>query len=221
MHEGLLGSLPKTILVIDYPLLERIDYALVAGFDVYGRSPPVHPAELHGPPARGGRELLLRFHAFIATPQEIMQSWYKGVDLKKIHYYPTALPEKISFVTADPRREFIEELVSSHFAPAARVGFDSDELSPGGRRLSPACRRSMDQGRLFAGFPALSKPGMPFLSLIDDYNANLAFLRIRMTDGKDVAGTSWSTDGTITWRICTGRTSGSIRPRTALNSFRS
>lgn len=28
--------MPKTLWVIDYPLFERIYYALVAGFDVYG-----------------------------------------------------------------------------------------------------------------------------------------------------------------------------------------
>ncbi len=33
---GLLGAVPKTAWVIDYPLLERIHYLLVAGFDVYG-----------------------------------------------------------------------------------------------------------------------------------------------------------------------------------------
>ena len=36
VHKGLLGGLPETMWVIDYPLLERIYYALVAGFDVYG-----------------------------------------------------------------------------------------------------------------------------------------------------------------------------------------
>lgn len=32
----MLGELPKTIWVMDYPLLERIYYSLVAGFDLYG-----------------------------------------------------------------------------------------------------------------------------------------------------------------------------------------
>ena len=36
VHRGVLGNLPKTLWVVDYPLLERIYYALVAGFDVYG-----------------------------------------------------------------------------------------------------------------------------------------------------------------------------------------
>ncbi|TDG13784.1 peptidylprolyl isomerase [Seongchinamella unica] len=34
--KGMVGDIPKTAWVIDYPLLERIHYLLVAGFDVYG-----------------------------------------------------------------------------------------------------------------------------------------------------------------------------------------
>lgn len=34
--KGMVGQNPKTAWVIDYPLLERIHYLLVAGFDVYG-----------------------------------------------------------------------------------------------------------------------------------------------------------------------------------------
>ena len=36
VHQGLSGQVPKTSWVIDYPLLERIHYLLVAGYDVYG-----------------------------------------------------------------------------------------------------------------------------------------------------------------------------------------
>lgn len=36
VHQGLNGQAPKTAWVIDYPLLERIHYLLIAGYDVYG-----------------------------------------------------------------------------------------------------------------------------------------------------------------------------------------
>ena len=36
VDKGLSGALPRTMWGIDYPLLERIYHALVAGFDVYG-----------------------------------------------------------------------------------------------------------------------------------------------------------------------------------------
>lgn len=35
---GLVGEVPKTAWVVDYPMLERIHYLLVAGFDVYGNA---------------------------------------------------------------------------------------------------------------------------------------------------------------------------------------
>ncbi len=38
VHRGFIGPAPKTSWVIDYPLLERIHYLLVAGFDVYGNT---------------------------------------------------------------------------------------------------------------------------------------------------------------------------------------
>ncbi|MEI5617105.1 fatty acid cis/trans isomerase, partial [Streptomyces brasiliscabiei] len=33
--QGLVGEQPKTVWILDYALLERIHYLLVAGFDVY------------------------------------------------------------------------------------------------------------------------------------------------------------------------------------------
>ena len=54
-----------------------------------------------------------------------MQSWYQGIDLKKIDYYSSALPAKISFVTDEPAREFIEYMVNQHIFPATNITFDA------------------------------------------------------------------------------------------------
>jgi hypothetical protein len=187
VHRGLLGNLPKTMWVVDYPLFERIYYALVAGFDVYGTV---------------GHQLALRHYmdalrvegesSFLdfmppSQRQEIMQSWYKGVDLAKIHYEPSALPARIAFATAEPNREFIEEAVSKVFAPVAKIGFDpvnylrAGEAPPG----SPGHPGSPQD--YLRAFRAISRPGSAFLKAIDDANANLAYLRIRLRSGKDVA----------------------------------
>jgi hypothetical protein len=189
VHRGLLGGLPKTMWVIDYPLLERIYYALVAGFDVYGT---------------GGHQLALRnymdalrvegesyFLDFLppAQRQQIMQSWYGGVDLKKMHYYPTALPAKIPFATADPKREFIEAAVDHQFAPAAGVRFDPVNYLRVGAAYPALPETYTSPEAHLQAFRALSQPGLPFLAVIDDYNANLAFLRIRMKGGNDAAWT--------------------------------
>jgi len=38
VHKGALGDIPRTMWIIDYPLLERLYYSLAAGFDVYGNT---------------------------------------------------------------------------------------------------------------------------------------------------------------------------------------
>ena len=38
LQYGAVGSVPKTLWVIDFPLLERLYYSLVAGFDVFGNT---------------------------------------------------------------------------------------------------------------------------------------------------------------------------------------
>ena len=52
-----------------------------------------------------------------------MQSWYLGVDLKKINYYPSALPAR-SFTTDEPKREFVERLIRSGFYRETAITFD-------------------------------------------------------------------------------------------------
>jgi hypothetical protein len=189
VHPGLLGNLPKTAWVLDYPLFERIYYALVAGFDVYGTA---------------GHQLGLRYYMdalrvegesyfldFLPPAQRtpIMQSWYKGVDLAKVHYYPSGLPAKIDFRTAEPKREFIEELVKSRFAPAAKIGFDAVNYLRAGEAYPGLPATFGSPGDTLQAFRFLSRPGLPFVTAIDGYGANLAFVRIRMKSGRDAAVT--------------------------------
>mgnify|MGYP006114961387 CR=1 FL=1 len=80
--KGLAGDTPKTAWVISYPLLERIHYLLVAGFDVYGNV---------------GHQLLMRLYmdflrmegeaAFLKFfpsdyAQQQLDMWYRGGSLK-------------------------------------------------------------------------------------------------------------------------------------------
>ena len=102
VHKGVLGNLPKTMWVVDYPLLERIYYALVAGFDVYGTIGHQLALRLYMDHLRVEGESYFLDFLPAALRQEVMQSWYKGIDLKNIDYYSSALPAKISFVTNEP-----------------------------------------------------------------------------------------------------------------------
>jgi len=117
--------MPKTMWVVDYPLLERIYYALVAGFDVYGTAGHQLALRLYMDALRAEAGSYFLDFLPASKRQEVMQSWYKGVDLEKIHYYSSALPTKISFMTDEPKREFIEYIVDKHILPATNIAFDA------------------------------------------------------------------------------------------------
>lgn len=187
VYKGAWGNLPKTMWIIDYPLLERIYYALVAGFDVYGNA---------------GHQLALRYYMdqlrvegesyFLELmPQSkrnaIMQSWYQGVDLEKIHYYPSAMPAKISFRSNDPKREFIEYVVNKHILPQTKIAFDPVNYDQTGTGYTPLPEKFKTNDDYLKAFRSITKPGMPFFSLAKDYNANVIYTRIRLKNGKDLA----------------------------------
>ena len=189
VHKGVLGNLPKTMWVIDYPLFERIYYALVAGFDVYGNAGHQLAVRLYMDGLRIEGESYFLDYLPQAQRQQIMQSWYKDTDLKDIHYYPSALPARTAFATDDPKREFIEQVVNRHILPATNIAFDRINYLPAGADYPPLPKIYLTRDDYLQGFRALAKPGTPFFSLVNDSNANLAYLRIRVKYGTDVAGT--------------------------------
>jgi hypothetical protein len=189
VHRGALGNLPKTAWVIDYPLFERIYYALVAGFDIYGTAGHQLATRLYADRLRVEGES--NFLDFLPQNkrQEIMQSWNLGLKLEKIYYYPSGLPVQIPFATNDPKREFIEHVVDKHLLPSVSITFDPINYLRAGEDYPTLPGKYEVVTDYLRAFRALSKPGAPFVRLANDYNANLAYLRIRLKNGKDVVGT--------------------------------
>jgi hypothetical protein len=187
VHKGVLGNLPKTMWVLDYPLLERIYYALVAGFDVYGTAGHQLALRLYMDALRVEGESYFLDFLPASKRQEVMQSWYLGVDLKKIHYYSSALPTKIPFVSDEPKREFIEHIVNKHILPETHIAFDAVNYQQAGGAYPGLPEKYETKDDYLMAFRAVSMPGTPFFSLINDYNANVAYMRIRLKNGKDLA----------------------------------
>ena len=113
------GDLPKSILVMDLPMMENAVYPAYINFDVFG---PVIPQltssrELFGL-ARVDAELnFLRF-----LPREVRssmwKSWYQGplsearMKLEEPSIAPEdTIPTDIQYSTDDPKREFYEQLL--------------------------------------------------------------------------------------------------------------
>ena len=78
VREGLIGTTPETIWILNYPILERIHYLLVAGFNVYGNVSHQLKTRIYMDFLRmEGEELFLS----ILPPKdrkELHASWYGG-----------------------------------------------------------------------------------------------------------------------------------------------
>ncbi len=190
VHKGALGNLPKTLWVIDYPLLERLYYALVAGFDIYGSAGHQLTARLYMDRLRiEGESYFLDFMP-PDKRQEIMQSWYLKTDMSKINFNPSEMPAGIKFTTTDPKREFVENLIETHLLKATGIKLDSYNYLKAGETYPPLPTRYETNKDYLNGFRAVSRPGTPFVALVNGTNSNLAYLRVRAKDGKDFVITS-------------------------------
>jgi hypothetical protein len=180
VEKGFVGAIPKTLWVMDYPMLERAYYELVVNFNVFGAVAHQAETRLYFDLIRsGGENNFLHF-----MPPDVRtamrDSWYrgKGAQLKLVTTYEVVnedLPVQIDYRSGDPRAEFVS-LVSAHLGmlagppdvlnrcsqpPCFRPGADSTE-----RRVD----RSL---QTLASKPATGD-GMHFI----DFMPDIAFLRV-------------------------------------------
>jgi len=114
--KGFVGQMPKTMWIIDYSLLERIHYLLVAGFDVYGALAHQLESRLYMDFLRmEGEQAFLLF-----LPREARRAvrdyWYRDARARTRRYImapgrePHARPTAIEYSSDDPRRELMAML---------------------------------------------------------------------------------------------------------------
>ncbi len=180
------GELPRTMWVIDYPLLERIYYALVAGFDVYGTLGHQLAVRLYMDTLRvEGETYFLNFMP-ADRRAKMIQSWYTGVKPADIHTVSSQMPTAVKYATADPKREFIEHIVEKEIPTTADIAFDrvnylsADEKYPS----LPKQYNTLDDA--LQGFRAITAPGSAILTHFNNHSANLAYVRIRRDKGDDL-----------------------------------
>lgn len=183
VHRGVLGDLPKTMWVVDYPLLERIYYALVAGFDVYGNAGHQLSTRLYMDALRvEGESYFLDF-----MPQDkrktMMQSWYTDVSVNSVNYTPAQIPTGIVYSTEEPKRELIEQVVNDH-VEVKDIAFDLNYLPAGQNHPAlPVAYNSTED--ILEGFKAVTAPGVSFFRHVADFNSNVAWIRIKNVPEKE------------------------------------
>lgn len=115
VKQGLLGKQPKTAWVIDYPILERIHYLLVAGFDVYGNVGHQLTTRLYMDFLRIESEA--NFVSFLPNEdrEPTLTSWYEGA-VKELKTYLNddnlmhARASSIEFTTEHHKAELLAML---------------------------------------------------------------------------------------------------------------
>ncbi len=124
VSQGFIGQEPKTVWIIDYSLLERIHYLLVAGFDVYGTVGHQLESRLYMDFLRmeGEQNFLLFLPA--EDRKALRNHWYRGA---QDHVREYVLPEQnarferspdIDFQTDSPKTELIKMIKAR--VPATR-----------------------------------------------------------------------------------------------------
>lgn len=180
---GPIGNLPHTVWVIDYPLMERIYYSLVAGFNVYGTA--VHQLAIRTYMDELRQEGETYFVDFMPKEKrrKIMQSWYGDIDIEsdKIDYAPSNLQAGFQFLTSEPKREFVEHLVEDYFPKELKMAFDANYLHEG-EAYPPLPEKYETAEDYLQGFKSISGPGVSFFTMVKSHNANLAYVRIKVNE---------------------------------------
>ena len=182
---GAVGDFPRTLWVIDYSQFERIYYALVAGFDVFGNVS--HQANVRRYMDYLRLEGEVNFINFL-PPQDrdpTLRSWYLGDGVfqdKEDHVVISARPTQVGYTTGDPKRELVERIVNDQLLPAAGIAFDPVNYHAADE-MTPMPERFLTAEDVLAGFRALNAPGTGFIRHVTSSEANVIYVRVRGWEG--------------------------------------
>jgi hypothetical protein len=118
--KGFVGEIPKTAWVLDYPVLERIYYDLVANFDVFGNVGHQVSTRLYMDHLRMQAENI--FLAFLPANRraEIRASWYVGAERDRSYRANKIISmdhaTQIRFETEDVKKDLIEMILARNLA---------------------------------------------------------------------------------------------------------
>lgn len=160
VSRGLIGTDPRSAWLIDYSLLERIHYLLVAGFDVYGNV---------------GHQLITRLYmdflrmegenAFLfLLPEEIRHQeralLYREVSEEALRYVdeswlPNRVEPAIQYRSDKPRHELLG-LIKQHLADVLDNRRNLDSAAVSSETLAHLNRLSVQQGSHLAVMPEMA-----------------------------------------------------------------
>ncbi len=163
--KGLVGEPPQTAWVIDYPILERIHYLLVAGFDVFGTVSHQAMTRMYMDFLRMESEM--NFLAFLPEENRAseVRNWYRGATDEVESYFKTYFlqdADKTSqkYTTKEPKLELFQSL-KAHLGNS--ISDQKYSLSSSG--LSKKLIQNLERLNSLTGIPAAILPQSIFINI--------------------------------------------------------
>ena len=183
--KGLVGEPPKTAWVIGYPLLERIYYLLVAGYDPYGNIGHQLDSRLYMDFMRMEGESNFLMLLPKAARQPTRDFWYRGASAETKAYVDGSRdafqPETgIAFRSDDPQRE-LYGLLRQRLAPVLGPRFELSGVQ------DPALRQHLQRLAALRGASLAWLPEAAVLRVDDPPRAPQYFSLLRNTGHSNVA----------------------------------
>jgi len=191
VHKGVLGELPRTMWVIDYPQFERIYYSLVAGYDVFGNLS--HQTNIRRYMDFLRMEGELNFISFMpyGSRLELFKSWYiNDKEIQSIQdeegakgYGLLTRGTKVEYKTKNYKSEFIEQVVEEHILKSTNIHFDDINYYKEGHAPVQMPKVFKTHKDILNAARSLSEPGTGFIKHITDNGVNTLLVRVVKGDG--------------------------------------
>ena len=177
VHKGALGDEPRTMWVLDYPLVERLYYSLVAGFDVFGNTQ--HKVLVRKYMDRLRIEGESNFLEYLPKDkrQEVFNSWYQGLLAKYfVTYTPSTNKSDIYFETSNLKSELMSKILEHTKIPKDKINYTKKEYHKN-KILSKYTTKKQIEKSLqdFTVFGNISK-----FKEFSSQNFNLIYIRFKM-----------------------------------------
>ncbi|KRA16661.1 fatty acid cis/trans isomerase [Pseudomonas sp. Root569] len=183
--KGLIGEVPQTMWLFDYPLLERTYYQLAVNFDVFGNVSHQAQTRLYFDLIRNGAEQNFLRLMPADSREDFLDDWYQNSGKLKLWLDYEAIdddkPTGLHLDEKDPKRDFANQLL-------ARYGALNASPDPINRCTGAYCSRSAIDPGLQDAEQALSRlTSRPAAGLkVIDQLPEATMLRIETVSGQRV-----------------------------------
>jgi len=182
VHKGALGDLPRTLWVVDYPILERIYYSLVAGFDIFGTA--THEILVRQYMNRLRIEGESNFLEFLPNKirKKTFESWYLGpVSTLITNYHKSNINTAIEYKTNNYKEEFALKALNKFGLFKDHINYPNDSLT------IDVLKNIKTKEDIEQAFTYLSQNNIASNIIAYDIKyINLAHIRIRMDNNTDL-----------------------------------